>query len=224
MTHDEFMKTYSNSLYHEWATSKDPNKYAEQKKREKEYNAEYYRKHKEKWNQTAIDNGLSGIPGWAIATNVKKVKELTELHKRDNSDYYERSKGQRRPGDKINLPRGFIQRYPYDMLVNPNNVVDYDKNYTAYMLEQERQAARGRINIKKINESNAQIQASKQRNLANAAKRGTQKDTAKRLVDKVASNEGTNTYGSILNKIKDTAVEFVNNWKIGAKTISSLFK
>ena len=46
MTHDEFMKTYSNSLYHEWATSKDPNKYAEQKKREKEYNAEYYQKHK----------------------------------------------------------------------------------------------------------------------------------------------------------------------------------
>ena len=45
MTNEEFK-----FLYHGWVTSKDPAKAAKQRAREKEYNAEYYQKHKEKWS------------------------------------------------------------------------------------------------------------------------------------------------------------------------------
>lgn len=49
MTHDEFMLMYDKSLRHGWVTSRDSNKAAQQKQREKEYNAQYYQKHKDKW-------------------------------------------------------------------------------------------------------------------------------------------------------------------------------
>lgn len=49
MTHDEFVRLYDKTLTHGWVSSKDPNKAAEQKQREKEYNAEYYQKNKSRW-------------------------------------------------------------------------------------------------------------------------------------------------------------------------------
>lgn len=51
MTHDEFVAMYNDALRHGWVTSKDPSKASQQKKREKEYNADYYRKHSDKWRK-----------------------------------------------------------------------------------------------------------------------------------------------------------------------------
>jgi len=56
MTHEEFMRMYGSSLEHAGHIySKDPSKYAEQKKREKIYNHQYYINHPEKWGRTSLD-------------------------------------------------------------------------------------------------------------------------------------------------------------------------
>lgn len=54
MTHDEFIVMYDDALRHSWVTSKDPNKAAQQKKREKEYNRDYYHKHSKKWRDKYV--------------------------------------------------------------------------------------------------------------------------------------------------------------------------
>lgn len=51
MTHKEFMLMYDESLRHGWVTSKIASVAAKQKEREKEYNANYYRLHSDKWNR-----------------------------------------------------------------------------------------------------------------------------------------------------------------------------
>lgn len=48
MNHETFMDNYNSYLAHKWVSSKDKAKAAEQKKREQEYNARYYREHMEK--------------------------------------------------------------------------------------------------------------------------------------------------------------------------------
>jgi hypothetical protein len=48
MTHDEFMNNYGGYLEHKWVTSKDKAKAEAQKRAETAYNAEYYRKNKER--------------------------------------------------------------------------------------------------------------------------------------------------------------------------------
>lgn len=50
MTNDDFKLLYNNTLRHGWVTSSDSTKAAKQRAREKEYNARYYREHKEKWS------------------------------------------------------------------------------------------------------------------------------------------------------------------------------
>lgn len=58
MTNDEFKSLYHDALRHGWVTSKDPTKAAEQKKKEKAYNAEYYQNvTKAKLLQTVADSG-----------------------------------------------------------------------------------------------------------------------------------------------------------------------
>lgn len=51
MNNEEFKSLYHDALRHGWVTSKDPAKAAKQKKREKEYNQDYYRKHSREWRE-----------------------------------------------------------------------------------------------------------------------------------------------------------------------------
>lgn len=49
MTNEEFMKRYDEYLSHAWVSSEEASKRAEQIKRQKEYNHQYYLDHPEKW-------------------------------------------------------------------------------------------------------------------------------------------------------------------------------
>lgn len=63
MTHEEFMRLYDNSLQHGWVTSKDSATAARQKQREREYNREYYQKHKSMWDTVNdVSEKLTGRP------------------------------------------------------------------------------------------------------------------------------------------------------------------
>lgn len=55
MTNEEFKELYEDALSHGWVSSLDSAKAALQKQAEKAYNAEYYKKHKDKWAKKAKD-------------------------------------------------------------------------------------------------------------------------------------------------------------------------
>lgn len=81
MTHEEFKIMYDKSLQHGWVSSKDPNKAKQQKKREREYNANYYRLHSDKWNRR--DRVLSGkyMPSNLVEQFEKKYPNPNEYSK-----------------------------------------------------------------------------------------------------------------------------------------------
>ena len=55
MTNEQFKEIYNDALAHGWVSSLDSAKAALQKQAEKAYNAEYYKKHKDKWAKKAKD-------------------------------------------------------------------------------------------------------------------------------------------------------------------------
>lgn len=74
LTHEEFMNLYDDSLRHGWVTSKDSAVAAKQKEREREYNHEYYQKHKDKWKtyQDNFNTGMDELRG----TNKRQAANL----------------------------------------------------------------------------------------------------------------------------------------------------
>lgn len=96
MTNEEFK-----SLYHGWVTSNDPAKAAKQRAREKEYNHDYYQKHKERWRilqkKPGIEYDTNNLISWA----------------RKEANEYERSK------QYLSRNNGFM---------GPKNITRYGKN------------------------------------------------------------------------------------------------
>lgn len=102
MTNEEFK-----SLYHGWVTSKDPTKAAKQRAREKEYNAEYYQKHKEKLKSLQEKPGIE-----------YEVNDFVSLARKE-ADRYKREK-QSSVNNELVGPRKFTQ---YGKEIGPNRPI-----------------------------------------------------------------------------------------------------
>lgn len=87
MSHEEFMNDYGNYLEHKWVSSKDKAKAAEQKKREQEYNAQYYREHR----QEILDDRRKAQAEESMRRyhrNFTPKEALTDLNERQNNFPY----------------------------------------------------------------------------------------------------------------------------------------
>lgn len=199
------------SLSHSWGTK------PEQKRREKEYNAKYYQEHKEKWKKVASDISDPYYRGQIDA----EEKWLTD--DKSTAPLYRRADLQRK------IATSYKPEYaPDDDVVQINEGLPNARVYAA-----ERRADLYRL--KKTREDLAEMTKTDENGYNRRAAMRRQTAAAKNERDKAIANanKAAEAYDDRLNnpgkykkqeakrKVKQTANNFVSNWKSGAQTITN---
>lgn len=187
------MNDFLAELQHSWGKS------AKEKAREKEYNAEYYRKNKDKWQkyreelkphgQRQIENPMS-IDREAAEDRYKVADKVKHLRQKDLM-YLNEARQQGHPGYDKQIHNRYISEY--------QKAEDNEKNAKAELIKARRREA---------DADKARTEKVKAYNNASARKLYNQ----------------TKEYGAEIKaerRAKNPVNKFVSNWKLGAQEIKN---
>lgn len=215
MTHEEFMTIYDRSLRHAWATSKDPDKYAQQKKKEKEYNAKYYQEHKEKWDESGSGSYYDEKTGKRTYSfqderdrqeNAAAIARNYFAEKADEERKWKQSEEQLERDRQANL-----------------RMINERTRQELRGIERDARARRDRTYALNVNDSRARTASIQSRNAANANKRAerAKKMAGLKAVQSYMKKAEANT--TPLTKIKQVAKVAINKGKQLVNKIKSYF-